>query len=84
MNNEYSFLYNENLAKDLKTITPKEAKALAAEMRSFLVETTKETGGHLASSLGVVELSIALHRSSIRQTTASSGTSATNPTSTSF
>ena len=62
MNNEYSFLYNENLAKDLKTITPKEAKALAAEMRSFLVETTKETGGHLASSLGVVELSIALHK----------------------
>lgn len=35
---------------------------LAEEMRDFLVENVKKTGGHLASNLGVVELSIALHR----------------------
>ena len=36
--------------------------ALADEIRAFLVEHVTETGGHLASNLGVVELSIALHR----------------------
>ncbi|MBQ7365239.1 MAG: 1-deoxy-D-xylulose-5-phosphate synthase [Clostridia bacterium] len=62
MNTEFSFLQNDNLLQDLKQYSLAEANALAKEIREFLVKTTAETGGHLASSLGVVELSIALHR----------------------
>ena len=62
MNTDFSFLNRDDLLSDIKKISPKEAEALAKELRRFLVETTKETGGHLASSLGVVELSIALHK----------------------
>lgn len=45
---------------DLKNLTAHELKALAAEIRQFLVESVTETGGHLASNLGVVEITIAL------------------------
>jgi len=47
---------------DLKSLTRSELSQLAEEMRTELVNTVTETGGHLASSLGVIELSIALHR----------------------
>jgi len=47
---------------DLKGLTRKELKQLAAELRQKLVATVTTTGGHLASNLGVVELTIALHR----------------------
>ncbi|MGH7724606.1 MAG: 1-deoxy-D-xylulose-5-phosphate synthase [Candidatus Eiseniibacteriota bacterium] len=46
---------------DLQRLTPDELEALAREMREFLVENVAQTGGHLAPSLGVVELTIALH-----------------------
>lgn len=46
--------------RDLKGLTEQELKALAAEIRQFLVESVTETGGHLASNLGVVEITIAL------------------------
>ncbi len=46
---------------DLKHLTPSERKALAAELRAFIIDTVSQTGGHLASNLGVVELTIALH-----------------------
>jgi 1-deoxy-D-xylulose-5-phosphate synthase len=46
---------------DLKTLTPSERKALAAELRAFIIDSVSRTGGHLASNLGVVELTIALH-----------------------
>lgn len=62
MDTTFSFLNNPNLLSDLKTITPDEANQLAKEIREFLVSSTAKTGGHLASSLGVVELSIALHK----------------------
>lgn len=45
----------------LKQMKPKELKALANEIRSFLIESISETGGHLSSNLGTVELIIALH-----------------------
>lgn len=45
----------------LKNLNKKELKKLAEEIRSFLIENISKTGGHLASNLGVVELSIALH-----------------------
>ena len=47
---------------DLRKLSPAELPRLAAELRQFLVKSVGETGGHLASNLGVVELAIALHR----------------------
>ncbi len=47
---------------DVKKLRPVDLKTLAAEIRQELVDTVKITGGHLASSLGVVELAIVLHR----------------------
>lgn len=47
---------------DVKALSPKELPLLAQEVRSLLINTLSKTGGHLAPNLGVVELSIALHR----------------------
>lgn len=47
---------------DIKNLTTEQLRILAAEIRSELVNVTSENGGHLASNLGVVELTIALHR----------------------
>ncbi len=55
------FLNKIELPQDLKGLTIKELKCLCMELREFLVSTIANTGGHLASNLGVVELSIALH-----------------------
>ena len=46
---------------DIKDLSTEELKDLAEEIRSFLVEKISVTGGHLASNLGVVELTIALY-----------------------
>jgi len=51
-----------DLPEDLKTMTIEEMELLAVEIRDFLITSISKTGGHLASNLGVVELSIALHR----------------------
>ncbi|HLX88015.1 MAG TPA: 1-deoxy-D-xylulose-5-phosphate synthase [Acidimicrobiales bacterium] len=47
---------------DLRTLSHSQLDKLAAEIRSFIVETVTTTGGHLGSNLGVVELTLALHR----------------------
>ena len=47
---------------DLKALTPAQLPGLAQEIRDFLVESVSKTGGHLGPNLGVVELTIALHR----------------------
>ena len=47
---------------DVKALNISECEMLAEEIRQFLVDSLSETGGHLASNLGVVELTIALHR----------------------
>ena len=47
---------------DLKRLAPGELGLLAAEIRSFLVDKVSRTGGHLGPNLGVVELTMALHR----------------------
>lgn len=52
-----------NQANDIKNINPQEYDKLAAEIRIFLVNNISRTGGHLASNLGVVELTMALHLS---------------------
>lgn len=62
MNTDYSLLNTDDLTSYIKHISSDEAEKLAAEIRAMLVETTAKTGGHLASNLGVVELSIALHK----------------------
>lgn len=48
--------------EDLRQIPAKELPALAGEIREYLIDVVTKTGGHLASNLGVVELTIALHR----------------------
>ncbi len=50
-------------ANDIKNIDPKDREALAQEIRDFLIESVSETGGHLGSNLGTVELTMALHLS---------------------
>ena len=46
---------------DLKTLDNHQLELLCSEIRSVLIETVSKTGGHLASNLGVVELTVAMH-----------------------
>lgn len=55
------FLEQINSPEDLKKLTLSQLKPLAEEVRRFIIETVSKNGGHLASSLGTVELTIALH-----------------------
>jgi 1-deoxy-D-xylulose-5-phosphate synthase len=48
--------------QDLRAMTPEQLTVLAAEIRDFLVAKVSRTGGHLGPNLGVVELTLALHR----------------------
>jgi len=57
----YPLLDKINNPTDLKNLTDPELIALAGELRQFLLETVSKTGGHLASNLGCVELTMALH-----------------------
>ena len=50
-----------NQVNDIKKIPPEEYELLAEEIREFLIDKISQTGGHLASNLGVVELTMALH-----------------------
>jgi 1-deoxy-D-xylulose-5-phosphate synthase len=47
---------------DVRKLTTKQAEDLAEEIRAFLIDKVSRTGGHLGPNLGVVELTIALHR----------------------
>ncbi|CAB4600339.1 unannotated protein [freshwater metagenome] len=47
---------------DLKALTPEQLTTLAAEMRAVIIDSVTTHGGHLGSNLGVVELTLALHR----------------------
>ncbi len=51
-----------NFPLDLKTMTDEELELLSYSIREFLIDKVSKTGGHLASNLGVVELTIALHK----------------------
>lgn len=59
---EYKYLNRINSPADLKSLQEDEIAPLAEEIRQFLVEKVTENGGHLASNLGVVELTLAIHR----------------------
>ena len=58
----FKFLNNINSPEDLKKLNIDELEVLATEIRSFMVKSVSKTGGHLSSNLGVVELSIAMHK----------------------
>lgn len=57
-----SLLENVNSPKDLKKLNIKQLNQLCAEIRNLLIGTVSHNGGHLASNLGVVELTVALHK----------------------
>ena len=57
----YPLLAGINGVGDLKGLSVAQLKQLADEIRQFIIETVGRTGGHLASSLGVVEITLALH-----------------------
>lgn len=59
---EYKYLNRINSPADLKAMQEDEIKPLAAEIRQFLIEKVTKNGGHLASNLGIVELTLAIHR----------------------
>ena len=54
-------LENINKPNDIHKIALADFPQLADEIRQFLIESVSQTGGHLASNLGVVELTLALH-----------------------
>ncbi len=54
-------LENVNLPEDLKSLNAEEKNKLAQELREYILNVVSENGGHLASNLGVVELTIAMH-----------------------
>lgn len=58
---EYSILSKICSPEDLKKLSDFERKTLADELRAEILDTVSKTGGHLASNLGAVELSIAIH-----------------------
>ena len=55
-------LDNINEPNDIKKIPEKDLRELAVDLRRMLIKSTAKNGGHLASNLGIVELTIALHR----------------------
>ena len=59
---DYSILNNINSPTDLKSLPEEKIVPLCGEIRRFLVDNVRRTGGHLASNLGIVELSVAIHR----------------------
>lgn len=58
---DYKYLNKINEPNDLKGLNIEEKNALCEELRDIIMNTVSSTGGHLASNLGVVELTVALH-----------------------
>lgn len=58
----YNILNRVNEPSDIKKLDPQELDQLASDIRGFMVDMVSETGGHLASSLGAVETTIALYK----------------------
>lgn len=57
----YKILDNINYPQDIRNLTKAELKQLAVELNEFIITQVSKTGGHLASNLGSIELTIALH-----------------------
>lgn len=58
---EYKFLESIDSPADLKRLDVPQLKELCGELRSYIINVVNETGGHLAPTLGVIELTVALH-----------------------
>lgn len=58
----YKYLDNISSPQDVKKLTLPELNELADEIRDFLIDKISKTGGHLASNLGIVELTLAIHK----------------------
>ncbi|MCK4707448.1 MAG: 1-deoxy-D-xylulose-5-phosphate synthase, partial [Gammaproteobacteria bacterium] len=58
---QYTLLSKINDPSDLRLLEPEQLSELASELRQYLIESVSKTGGHLASGLGAIELTIALH-----------------------
>lgn len=58
----YEILDRINSPEDLRVVPKSDMDKLAEEIREFLVEVTNQNGGHLASNLGIVEITLAIHR----------------------
>jgi len=61
LNRVYDLLKTINYPHELRRLEQRQLKQLAGELRAFLVDSVSQTGGHLSSNLGTVELTIALH-----------------------
>lgn len=57
-----SYLENINSPKDIKKLNIDQLNSLCGEIREQMIETVSKTGGHLASNLGAVELTVAMHK----------------------
>lgn len=57
-----NILNKVNSSNDVKLLRPEELKPLCEELREYIIDNVSKTGGHLASNLGAVELTVALHR----------------------
>lgn len=58
----YKLLSRLDLPRDLKKLSLRQEEELCAEIRAKIIETVSKNGGHLSSNLGVVELSVAIHK----------------------
>ncbi len=58
----YELLDTVNSISDLKAMSEDDIPKLCSELRDFLIENVEKSGGHLASNLGVVEISVTIHR----------------------
>jgi len=56
------YLEQINSPEDIKNLDEEALQALAAELRAYVLDIVSQNGGHLASNLGVVELTLALHK----------------------
>ena len=61
MNKDHEFLNQINFPSDLKKVPESKLQKVADELREEMINAVSVTGGHLGASLGVVELSVALH-----------------------
>ena len=59
--NAYPLLQKVNAPADLRAMPRGNLKALASELRAYVIDSVSKTGGHLSSNLGTVELTVALH-----------------------
>ena len=58
----HGLLSSVGTPQDLRKLTPDQLEELSGEIRSFLIENVCQTGGHLGPNLGVIELTLAMHR----------------------